>query len=96
MSADHTIPDDRAVIDRVVDGAMAVLLIGPDEVELQLPADQLPDGAGEAVWVKLDLGTDPPTILAVDRELTERRAAAIESQLARIRARQSGGRFNRP
>lgn len=94
MPADETIADDRAVIDRIVDGATAVLLVGPNEDELHLPADQLPQGADEGVWVKLDIGSVPATIVAVDQELTQNRAAAIESQLARIRARQTGGRFN--
>ena len=95
MSGDMPIPDNRAVIDRIVDGATAVLLVGPDETELLLPADELPGTAGEGVWVVLDLDSDPVAVLAVDTELTEQRAKRIANQMERIRRHQAGGRFPR-
>ena len=95
MSDDPPIPHNRAVIDRIVDGTTAVLLVGPDETELLLPADELPGTAGEGVWVILDLDSDPVAVLAVDTDLTEQRERRIAEQMERIRQQQSGGRFPR-
>ena len=95
MSDEPPIPHNRAVIDRIVDGTTAVLLVGPDETELLLPADELPETATEGVWVTLDPDSDPPAVLAVDTELTEQRTKKIDDQMQRIRRRQAGGRFPR-
>ena len=93
MTADADIPPDRAFIDRIVDGTMAVLLVGPDETELHVPVDQLPPDAGEGDWVVIDPGGAGAAVLTVDADLTRRRATRIDARLARIRARRSGGRF---
>lgn len=93
MTADPDIPPDRAVIDRIVDGVTAVLLVGPDETELLVGVDQLPDDAGEGDWVVIDPGGACASVVAVDADLTRRRATDIDARLARIRARRSGGRF---
>ena len=95
MSDDPPIPHNRAVIDRIVDGTTAVLLVGPDETELLLPADELPETATEGVWVTLDLDSDPTAVLTVDTELTEHRTTQVDDQMQRIRQRQAGGRFSR-
>ena len=95
MSGDPPIPHNRAVIDQIVDGTTAVLLVGPDESELLLPADELPETAREGVWVIIDLDSDPVAVLAVDTELTEQRAKRIADQMERIRQHQAGGRFSR-
>jgi hypothetical protein len=95
VSAETDIPDDRAVIDRVVDGGTAVLLVGSDETELQVPVAALPDGAGEGDWVVLDLSTAPPTIVRVDEVLTDARRTDLEQRMQRIRRERRGGRFGR-
>lgn len=94
MPADrHGIAADRAVVDRIVDGVTAVLLVGPDEIELHVPVGELPPGAAEGVWLLVDHDSDPPTAVAVDRELTDRRAGDLGGRLDRIRKERSGGRF---
>lgn len=95
MSETHGIPDDRAVIDRIVDGATAVLLRGADEHEVLVPVDALPADARERDWVILTSGADPVEVLGVDTELTEQRTQQVQAQLDRIREQQSGGRFPR-
>jgi hypothetical protein len=94
VSAD-TVPEDRAVIDRIVDGNTAVLLVGPGEREAHVPADALPDGVGDGTWLRIDPETDPVEVLGVDRELTDRRAADISTRMERIRQERHGGRFDR-
>lgn len=87
---------DRAVVDRIVDGRTAVLLVGPDEVELLLAAAALPDGAGEGTWVVLEAVTDPPELmLRIDDQLTEQRFDDLSARLDAIRRARGGGRFER-
>jgi hypothetical protein len=96
VSADRPgvpIPDDRAVVDRIVDGVTAVLLVGPNETELLLPSEQLPEDAREGTWLALDLAARPPAVIAVDHSLTEVRAADLNSRLQQIRRDRSAGRF---
>jgi hypothetical protein len=83
------------VVDRIVDGVTAVLLVEPDDEELDLPADQLPDGAVDGTWVRLDRGTEPPRILGIDHERTEARRADIAERMQRLRQQRRGGRFDR-
>jgi hypothetical protein len=93
--AGEPIPADRGVIDRIVDGRTAVVLVGPEEDELHVPVDALPDGAEASSWVVLDLEVDPPAVTGVDHDRTEARARDVEDRLARVRARRGGGRFGR-
>jgi hypothetical protein len=93
--ADEPVPADRGVIDRIVDGRTAVVLVGPEEDELHVPVDALPDDAEASSWVVLDLEGDPPAVTGVDHDRTEARARDVEDRLARVRARRGGGRFGR-
>lgn len=95
MSDVSGVPEDRAVIDRIVDGVTAVLLVGADEREVAVPIEVLPTGARERDWVVIDPAADPVQVLAVDSELTEQRSRQVITQLERIREQQSGGRFPR-
>lgn len=96
MAHQAAVPGDRAVIDRIVDGSSAVLLVGPEEHERIVAASMLPEDAREGVWVVVDASTDPVTVIAVDHQRTADRAERIEQQLEQIRERQQGGRFRRP
>jgi hypothetical protein len=86
---------DRAVVDRIVDGATAVLLVGPDEVEVHLPADALPEGVTDGTWLILDLGVTTPRVLAIDHDLTTQRTGELRQRLDRVRQERSGSRFER-
>jgi hypothetical protein len=93
--SDDAVPEDRAVVDRIVDGTTAVLLVGPGEREAHVPAETLPDGVGDGTWLLVDPDTHPVEVLGVDRELTDRRAADISTRMERIRQERHGGRFDR-
>lgn len=80
---DAGIPSDAAVLDRIEDG-VAVLLVGPGEVEVQLPAALLPAGARDGDWFRL---------LVPDAELTARRRDELGARLEAIRRDRRGGRF---
>ena len=87
-------PDvNRAVVDRVVDG-VAVLLVEPDEHEHHLPADSLPEGAGEGAWL-LVTGSGPDLhVVGRDVEGEEARRADAETRIARLRRTRGAGRFD--
>jgi hypothetical protein len=84
------LPPNRAVLDRIVDGRVAVLLVGDDQTELRVPTDVMPADATEGDWLIIDSRGRPA---AVDTALTTERRKAARSRLERIRRRQTGGRF---
>lgn len=77
----------QAVLDRIVDGLHAVLLVGPDEIELIIPASRLPDGVTDGAWLRLELDGDTVTAIALDPEATAAAQARIDDKLAQLRAR---------
>jgi hypothetical protein len=92
---DDAVPEDRAVVDRVVDGRTAVLLVGPEETEAHVDVGLLPEDVTDGTWVVVDPTASPIEVLGVDRELTRRRADDISARLERVRQRRRGGRFGR-
>jgi hypothetical protein len=62
---------DRALVHRL-DDETAVLHVGPGATRVHLPAGDLPPEATEGTWVVLDLQLEPPLVLSVDEELTDR------------------------
>ncbi len=83
------------MVDRVVDGTTAVLLVGPDEWEAHVAAADLPEGVTDGTWVVIDPDTRPVEVLGVDEELTRRRAQDISIRMRRLRDERRGGRFAR-
>lgn len=77
-------PPLKAVVDRIVDGQTAVLLVGDDEREMPVPVATLPAGAGEGSWL---LFHPLDGSLELDEEETARRRAAIQDKLSRLRRR---------
>ena len=90
MPDDRSIGPDRAVVDRIVDGETAVLLVGPQQAELHVPVDHLPEGATDGTWIILDLAA---FIVGIDQDLTDRRRAKLDARLAQLRQQRAGGRF---
>jgi hypothetical protein len=84
-AVDGRVPDDAAVVDRIVDGRHAVLLVGPAEVELHVDVALLPEGTAEGDWLRVGFTLDP------DR--TARRRSDLEDRMERIRRARGGGRF---
>ena len=84
---------EKAVIDRIVDGQYAVLLVGGDEREVILPANQLPQEASPGTWLQVEVYDDVVTQITVDPEETETTQRRIRGKLALLRER--GGRLKR-
>jgi hypothetical protein len=79
------VPADAAVIDRIEDGRLAVLLVGPEEVELVLDVELLPADAREGDWLRL--------ALVMDEDLTAQRRADVDVRLQFLRRTRGSGRF---
>lgn len=81
---------ELAVVDRVVDGEHAVLLVGdPPERELVVPARELPAEAAGGHWLEIELEGDELRSAEIDPEATERARERVRELLERLR---DGGR----
>jgi predicted O-methyltransferase YrrM len=78
---------EKAVIDRIVDGQHAVLLVGEDEIERVVPVDQLPPGAVEGAWLQLLIEDGRLVEATLDAEETEGTKQRIDDKMAQLRAR---------
>lgn len=83
----------HAVVDRIVED-LAVLLVGPDEREHHLPADQLPPGAGEGAWLLVTGEGTSLRVVGHDAAGEADRRARSEERRARLRRTRGGGRFD--
>ena len=77
--------DYKAVIDRIVDGQHAVLLVGDDEREIVIPFHLLPSGAKEGDWVKIISDGGEITNIEIDQEESEKVRARVRSKLEQLR-----------
>jgi hypothetical protein len=84
---------EKAVIDRIVDGQHAVLLVGESEEEIVLPVEQLPAEAGAGMWLRVEVEDGVITEITVDDEETEAVRQRIAGKMALLRGR--GGRLRR-
>ena len=68
----------RAVVDRVEDGGTAVVLVGDEEVSVDLPASLLPEGAGGGSHLVITVRLDEAS-----RASAEDRIRALQERLER-------------
>ena len=68
----------KAVIDRIIDGAQAVLLVGEDETEKVVSFNDLPSGAGEGMWLLLH----PDGTIEIDLKETNKVMSRIKDKMA--------------
>ena len=66
----------RAVIDRVEDGGVAVLLAGEEELKVELPASLLPEGAEGGSHLVITIALDEAS-----RKEAEDRVKALQEKL---------------
>ena len=77
----------RAVIDRIVDGEIAVILVGDDEQQFHYPAKNLPRGAREGSVLRVEVSCERIVALEVDRADTERTRQRIREKMEELRRR---------
>lgn len=79
---------EKAVLDRIVDGTQAVLLVGETEAEAIVPVTLLPDGTQPGDWLQVTRGADGTIVaLALDPAETESMRERIAAKLAALRQR---------
>lgn len=86
--------DERAVIDRITDD-WAVLLIGDEEQERRVKADELPDGAREGSIVNVRVSGLRVEVLEVDDAATKEKRSEMKDRLGRLKRTRSTGRFDK-
>ena len=84
MRIDHM---EKAVIDRIVDGNTAVILVGEDERQHHYPANKLPDGAREGTWLRVRVESGEIVFVEVDQEETATTGKRIQEKTDKLRAR---------
>ena len=77
----------KAVIDRIVDGRTAVILVGEDERQYHCPADRLPEGAKEGTWLRVEVESGEIVAMEVDQEETDAVRRRIQEKMDKLRAR---------
>ena len=82
---------EKAVVDRVVDGKTAVILVGEDERRHHVPADKLPGGAREGSWLRVRVEGGEIVVIDLDQEETDAVRKRIEEKLERLRVRSQRG-----
>lgn len=75
----------KAVIDRIVDGRIAVVLV--DDEEYKYPAEKLPEGAGEGVWLQIRINEREITSVSIDQKETEKVRKRIGVKMEKLRKR---------
>jgi hypothetical protein len=77
-----------AVVDRIVDGEHAVLLVGAEpRREVIVPIGALPDEVREGHWLTLELEGDRVVRAEIDRGATDDARDRVKSKLDALRAR---------
>lgn len=66
----------RAVVDRIEDGRTAVLLVGEDELKVELPTALLPEGADAGSHLLINISLDEAS-----RKASEDRVKALQEKL---------------
>mgnify|MGYP001230767829 FL=1 len=77
----------QAVIDRIVDGRHAVLLVGEEEVEKVVPRECLPEGSAPGTWLRVRFEGERLVEAVIDEAETERARARVQEKLAALRRR---------
>jgi hypothetical protein len=75
---------EKAVIDRF-EGDQAVLLLGDGSERINVPRDQLPQGAREGDWLQVERDGQQVQSCRLDHEETESARRRIQDKLDRLR-----------
>ena len=71
----------KAVVDRIVDGVHAVLLVGEEEAERVVAVDALPQGVAEGTWLWVRFHGDQLVEAEIDHQETQATRARIKAKL---------------
>jgi len=82
---------DKAVVDRIVDGRHAVLLVGQEQVERIVDVNCLPQGVREGTWLRVRFEDDHLVEVEIDHQETQESAARIQEKMEALRRRRLKG-----
>ncbi len=78
---------ESAVIDRIVDGQTAVLLVGEREEKFYCSVDKLPSDAEEGSWLQVKIVDGELLAAVMDHEKTAQVRTRIRSKMELLRQR---------
>ena len=78
---------EKAVVDRIVDAKIAVILVGEDQRQHHHPADDLPEGAHEGTCLRVQIEGGRIVSMEVDQEETDVVRGRIQQKMDKLRAR---------
>lgn len=84
---------ERAVVDRIVDGKHVVLLVGEAELERIVPLESLPSGIGAGDWLHVSFSGETLAEAALDPDGAAAAHSRVAAKLALLRQR--GSRLQR-
>lgn len=79
--------DERAVVDRIEDGDLAVVLVGDDEVEHILPRNELPDGSEAGSVLRVSIEDGRIVNARLDAEDTDQTRQRVDDKMRKLRER---------
>lgn len=77
----------KAVIDRIVDGKIAVLLVGDDEMEIHVNYSELPNGAKEGSHLLVNVRDGQVTNIVLHEEEKNEAEERIAQKMVLLRKR---------
>ncbi|MDV2684947.1 DUF3006 domain-containing protein [Alkalihalophilus lindianensis] len=78
----------KAILDRIVDGEKAVLLVGPDQKEVILPISSLPQDALEGDHFQVTFVNDRVVFMEKNQKEEQATKKRINNTLEQLRANQ--------
>ncbi|MDV2581992.1 DUF3006 domain-containing protein [Alkalibacillus haloalkaliphilus] len=85
----------QGVLDEIVDGQTAVILIETTKQTFHLPISQLPEGSQEGIWYDISVESDQVLKLTINKEKTKEQEEAISNRLNRLRKNSKGSKFKK-
>ncbi|MGI2328673.1 DUF3006 domain-containing protein [Planococcus sp. YIM B11945] len=85
----------KGMLDRIEDGAHAVIVMEEHGQEISVPVSQLPEGSHVHAWFSITIENETVVSILLDEKTTEEKSAYASSLRKRLRAKRSGSRFKR-
>ena len=85
----------KGVLDRFEDQGKAVILIEERQKELVVPESDLPKGSRENMWFTIEEQDGSFHIVAIDHEMTRKKATDAEKLVSKLQSKHNRSRFKR-
>ncbi|MDQ0352216.1 hypothetical protein J2R98_002050 [Alkalibacillus filiformis] len=85
----------QGVLDEIVDGQTAVILVETTKQTFHLPVSQLPEESQEGIWYDIRVESDQIVELTINEEKTKQQKDGIRNRLNRLRKNSEGSKFKK-